>query len=127
MAAAVIFIALVIGGAVALADGAAAEEAAPGGIEAVLAVVVIAVIVQAVIEGFKGALKGWDWAALGLGAALCVLAHADLFGLLGVPLVVPLSGFEWLGWVIGAVLTGVIAGRGASAVYDVWRRIKGEK
>lgn len=95
--------------------------------EVILAVVVIAVLVQAVVEGLKGALKVWDWVSLVLAAGVCVLARVDLFALMGVKLVVPVEGLEWLGWAIGAVLTGLIAGRGASAVYDVWRMIKGEK
>ena len=82
-----------------------------------MTMVVLAVLIQAIVEGIKGALSRWDYVSLGLGAILCPLAGVDAFDLLNVPLGVP---------VVGAVLTGLIVGRGAAAVYDVWRRIKGE-
>ena len=83
-----------------------------------MALVAVAVLIQAVVEGIKGALSKWDWVSLGLGAVLCPLAGIDAFAVLGVPLSVPY---------VGAVLSGMIVGRGASAVYDVWRRVKGEE
>ena len=78
-------------------------------------VVIMAVLVQAIIEGIKGALSKWDWISLGLGAVVCALGGVDLFKLMGVPLQVPY---------VGAILTGLIVGRGAAAVYDIWRVLK---
>lgn len=85
--------------------------------EMAMTLVVMAVLIQAVVEGIKGALSRWDWVSLGLGAVLCPMAGIDAFALLGVPLALPY---------VGAVLTGLIVGRGAAAVYDVWRMVKGE-
>ena len=92
--------------------------------EVLLAVVSIAVLIQAIVEGVKGALSKWDWISLALGTVLCPLAGIDAFALLGVPLSTPFA--PWVGSGLGAVLTGGRVGRGAAAVYDVWRRIKGE-
>lgn len=86
--------------------------------EVLMALVVVSILIQAVVEGVKGALGKWDWISLRWARSCAPLAGIDAFGLLGVPLAVPY---------VGSVLTGLIVGRGATAVYDVWRRIKGDK
>jgi hypothetical protein len=84
----------------------------------IIALVILAVLVEAVVQGLKNAISKWEWVSLGLGALLCGLAGVDAFALLGVPLAIP---------VLGSVLTGLIAGRGASAVFDIWEKIKNVK
>ena len=93
--------------------------------EVIMGLVIVATIIQAAIEAVKGALSKWDWMAVGLGVILCPLAGIDAFTIMGVPLVVP--GVTWMGFYIGATLTGVIAGRGANFVYDLWAKMKIQK
>lgn len=83
--------------------------------ENIVAVIALAVLVEAIVEGLKGALCGWDWVSLALGAGLCLLAEVDVFALAGVRLSIPY---------VGAALTGLIAGRGASVVFDLWDTLK---
>lgn len=84
--------------------------------ENIIAVAALSLLVEAVVEGFKGALCLWDWMSLALGAVLCVLAGVDVFAYAGIGLSVPY---------VGAALTGIIAGRGASVVFDLWEKLKG--
>jgi len=91
--------------------------------EIILGLLVLAVIIEAVTQIFKGALVGWEWVAIIFGVILCPLTGIDVFTILGLPLVVP--GVPWLGGLIGSVLTGVMASRGSSFLYDVWKRIRG--
>lgn len=93
--------------------------------EVIAGLVIVAVLIQAAVEAVKGALGKWDLISLAMGAVLCPLAGIDAFTLLGVPLSVP--GIEWLGTYIGAVITGVIAGRGANFVYDLWQKVRGSE
>lgn len=86
-----------------------------------LALAILAILIEAIVQGCKQALSKWEWVSLALGALLCALAGVDAFTLLGVPLSVP--GVAWLGPWIGALLTGLIVGRGASAVFDLWEKI----
>ena len=83
--------------------------------EEAMALLALAVVVQGVIEGLKRALGVWDWVSLALGAVVCVMADVDVFSVLGVPLGLPH---------VGAALSGIVVGRGAAAVYDLWRRVK---
>jgi len=93
-----------------------------GGIGVIFDLLLIAVLIEALIEVFKGALARWEWVAIALGVMICTLAGLDVFGLRSTPLVVP--GVSWLGGLIGSVLTGVLASRGANFLYDVWRRVR---
>ena len=93
-----------------------------GGIGVIFDLLLIAVLIEALIEVFKGALARWEWVAIALGVVICTLAGLDVFELLGSPLAVP--GVPWLGGLIGSVLTGVLASRGANFLYDVWRRVR---
>ena len=83
--------------------------------EAFATIIIFAVLIQAVVEAVKGALCKWDYISLALGAVLCPLAGLDAFTIVKLPLAVPY---------VGAVLTGIIAGRGAAFVYDIIERVK---
>lgn len=83
--------------------------------EALMTLFILAVLIQAIVEGVKNALTKWDYLSIALAALLCPLAGIDAFAVLGVPLKVPY---------VGAVLTGAVVGRGAAAVYDIWERIR---
>jgi len=84
---------------------------------------ILAVIIEAVIQAMKGALARWEWVSIGLGVVLCPLTGLDAFTILGLPLTVP--GAPWLGGLIGAALTGVMVSRGSCFLYDVWKRVRG--
>jgi len=88
-----------------------------------LDLLLIAVLIEAMLEVVKGALIKWEWVTIALGAVICPLAGLDAFALLNLPLTVP--GVPWLGGLIGAALTGVIASRGAYYLHDVWSRVRG--
>jgi len=81
----------------------------------IVALIGVAFLVEAIVDGIKGALSKWAWVALGLGAVLCGLSGLDIFDMAGIPLKIPY---------VGAVLTGLIAGRGSSALYDIWDKLK---
>ncbi len=95
-------------------------------IEAIGAVFLLAVAVEALIQVIKGWLPSnvqvpsWLWPALGaaLGVALCLLANVDLLKLAGVDLRSP---------PVGMVLTGMLISRGASFVHDLWARVNGQR
>lgn len=90
--------------------------------EAMFMVLLIAVLVEAIVQAIKAgvpegaAVPAWLWPAVsaGLGVLLCVLAGVDAFAVLGVGLSIP---------AVGCVLTGVLVSRGASFVHDIWHRI----
>lgn len=62
-----------------------------------------------------GRISLWKTIALGVSVLLTILAGADLFALIGVPLGVP---------VVGYILTGVIIARGAGVLNDLFKKIK---
>ena len=93
-----------------------------GGIGVIFDLLMITVFIEALIEVFKGALVRWEWVAIALGVVICTLAGLDAFAMLGLPLAI--EGVPWLGGIIGSVLTGVLASRGANFLYDVWRRVR---
>ena len=78
--------------------------------EALVALVIMAILVEGVVDGIKGKLTLWQIVPSVLAAILCPLAGLDIFALLGIPLAVP---------VVGSVLTGAIIGRGSSAVHGL--------
>lgn len=92
--------------------------------EALIGILILAVILEAVIQVFKGfvpkdtALPDWLWPVVGaaLGIVICVAARADMLAIAGIPLSIPY---------LGSVLAGVIISRGASFVHDVWKQING--
>ena len=91
--------------------------------EAITMVLILAMMIEAVVQVFKGwvpetaNVPKWLWpaASTALGVTLCLLAQVDLLTILGVELMTPL---------VGQVLTGVIISRGASFVHDLWQNIK---
>ncbi|MCL2812614.1 MAG: hypothetical protein FWD25_12100 [Clostridia bacterium] len=90
--------------------------------EAIGAVLLLAVVVEALIQVIKGWLPtgasvvGWLWPVVGaiIGVALCLLADVDLLHLAGVDLKSP---------PIGMILTGLLISRGASFVHDIWANV----
>lgn len=92
--------------------------------EALIGILILAVILEAVIQVLKGFvpkdtdLPVWLWPVVGaiLGIVMCVAARADMLALVGIPLSIPY---------LGSVLAGVIISRGASFVHDVWKQING--
>jgi uncharacterized membrane protein YccC len=90
------------------------------GIDAILKLLGIAALIEGVVSAFKVTSK-WEWATMGIGVLLCLLIGANLFDLLEMPLTVP--GVDWLGRVIGQVLTGVMVSRGADFLIALWGRV----
>ena len=90
--------------------------------EAIGAVLLLAVTVEALIQVIKGWLPAgasvatWVWPVVGaaIGVVLCLLADVDLLRLAGVDFKVPAAGM---------VSTGLLISRGASFVHDFWARI----
>ena len=90
--------------------------------EAIGAVFLLAVAVEALIQVIKGwlpagvSVSGWVWPVVGavLGVAFCLLADVDLLHLAGVDLKLP---------PVGMVFTGLLISRGASFVHDFWNRV----
>lgn len=84
--------------------------------------VLIAILVEAVWENLK---MIWQEnkvsvnmiGSLILSIIICCLAQIDIFAIVGIPLLVP---------VVGYILTGVIASRGANFINDLFSKIKGE-
>lgn len=85
--------------------------------------VIIAVLVEAIwenvkrlysAEGFNKSIAG----SLGVSILVCTTTGADLFPLVGMPLVVPF---------LGSILTGIITARGANFVNDLFTRLNGPK
>ena len=85
--------------------------------------VIIAVLVEAIWENVKRlySAEGFDKSvagSLGVSILVCVATGADLFVIIGLPLVVPF---------LGSVLTGIITARGANFVNDLFTRLNGPK
>ena len=91
--------------------------------EAIGAILALAIIVEALIEVIKGCVPDavpastWPLVGVGLGIALCWLTRTDLLAILGVDIGV---------WQVGAAVTGVLISRGASFVHDLWQRVRGD-
>lgn len=89
-------------------------------------IMVLAVTVEALVEYTKSLLEAVrgggrktliiQLTALGLSVALCLLAHADLFDVLGVTLG---------GRLTGCVFTGLLAARGSNYIADFVSRVQG--
>ena len=92
--------------------------------EGLILVVVMAIIVEALVEYGKSIAKAFaersvktavtQLVAIGLGILLCFASRGDLFSLAGVTF-----GWPWL----GMVLTGIIISRGANYVSDFVKRL----
>jgi hypothetical protein len=77
-------------------------------------------IIEAIVGEFK-VRSQWEWVTMAVGAILCPLAGLNLFALLDMPLTVP--SVDWLGDIIGAILTGVVVSRGADYLLVLWGRV----
>lgn len=92
--------------------------------EAIFAILALAIVVEALIEVGKGVFPfntpHWLWPLVGvaLGVSLCWLTNSDLLTIVGV---------EKEASHMGASVTGVLISRGASFIHDLWDRIRGEK
>ncbi len=94
--------------------------------EGITLVIILAVTVEAVVEYIKSICAAFagegaksavlQLAAVAVSVLLCLASGADLYGWLGVPFVQP---------VIGVVLTGIFASRGANYVSDLIGRLRG--
>ena len=86
-------------------------------------IIIIAILVEAIWENFKmiwkdGAFNINMIGSLVLGIIVCILAKADVFGIVGIDLIFPAVGY---------VLTGVVASRGANFVNDLISKLQGNK
>lgn len=94
--------------------------------EALELVLLTALLLEAVIQVIKGWVPetvetpGWLWpvCAAALGVALCLMARADVFQVLGVPLMPP---------PVGMACTGLLISRGSNFLHDLLRRVRGEE
>ena len=94
----------------------------------IMLVIVLAIIVEALIEYAKSIYKafndsGWkpavtQVAAMAIAVLLCFMTGGDLFVVVGISFVWP-----WL----GIFLTGIIISRGANYVSDFIKRLQGVK
>lgn len=88
-------------------------------IEAIGIVLMLAMVVEALVEVIKSWVPGavvppeWLWpvTSAALAIALCILAEVDVVEIAGITLHVP---------AVGEVMTGVLISRGASFVHDLW-------
>ena len=92
--------------------------------EKVSLLLVLAILVEALTEYVKNLIHARDRngiitqaCAMAFGILLCVGSGADLFGMLGIPFRIPM---------IGCVLTGIFASRGANYVSDLITQIQGK-
>lgn len=92
------------------------------GTDAIMIVVIIAVILEALVQVVKGwvpegaKIAEWTWPVVSavLGVVLCVLASVDVLYVAGITIKVPY---------VGEVLTGVLISRGAGFLHDVWSKV----
>lgn len=81
---------------------------------------VVALLIEAIVNNLKplwDKTKGFqidNVISLVLAIAVCVLVGADLFALVGLPMIVPY---------VGSVLTGIIVCRGANTVHELIQAI----
>ena len=89
--------------------------------EAVALLIVLALLVEAIVETIKQALTGGvKWpavAAMAGGIGICVAAGAGIFKILGI------SFPAWL----DAAITGILVSRGSNFISDLFGKLKGSK
>lgn len=89
--------------------------------EAVAIIVVLALLVEAVIETFKQAIAGgikWPAVAAMLGGiGVCIAAQVGILSILGV------SFPAWL----DAAITGILVSRGSNFISDLFGKLKASK
>ena len=92
--------------------------------EMILLFIVLAVVVEALVEYVKTIVSMdrqaiiLQLSALAVSILLCLLASADVFAQLGVTFTLPY---------VGCMLTGVFASRGANYASDIIGRLRGTK
>lgn len=81
-----------------------------------LAVIVESLVKYATYKLPKGFVPPWlkVYAGMAIGVVLCILYSADLMPILGLPAVPA----------VGTVVTGLLIGRGANVIHDIFDRIK---
>ena len=94
------------------------------GLIAVLIEAIAGAVKEVVSDAIKARIK-WELVTICLGAVLCPLAKLNLFAALDMPLIVP--HVDWLGALLGKVLTGVIVSRGADYLMALWGRVNGQQ
>jgi hypothetical protein len=95
----------------------------PATLSVLLLLIIVAVLVEAVVETIKmiwkpGAFQVPVLIAIGIGVLVAVVGPFDVFMYLGVPLKVP---------IVGSVLTGIVMSRGSNYLYDLLKRISALK
>lgn len=89
--------------------------------EAIFSIIILAILVEAVVETVKMAIEGgikWqNIAAMVLGIAVCVLADKGILALVGV---------EFPMWA-DAILSGILVSRGSNFISDLFDRVNAGK
>lgn len=89
--------------------------------EAIFSIIILAILVEAVVETVKMAIEGgikWtNIAAMVLGIAVCVLANKGILTLVGV---------EFPMWA-DAILSGILVSRGSNFISDLFDRVNAGK
>ena len=89
--------------------------------EAIFSIIILAILVEAVVETVKMAIEsGIKWpniAAMVLGIAVCVLANKGILALVGV---------EFPMWA-DAILSGILVSRGSNFISDLFDRVNAGK
>ena len=98
------------------------------GVEIVIRLGIIAILIEAIAGAIKEVVSEsararikWELVTICLGAVLCPLTKSNLFMALDIPLVVP--RVDWLGVLLGQVLTGTVVSRGADYLLALWERV----
>lgn len=106
------------------ADG-SATEASVGTIDTLVAVVLMALVIEKIAETVKAGISpakppGWVWFIItaGFGVAGCILFQVNMF------LAIGLSSFTPASYIFGQVITGIGVGSGSNFVHDLIDRIK---
>ena len=89
--------------------------------EAVAVLIVLALLIEAIVETVKQAVEGGiKWpavAAMAGGVGVCIAAGVGIFGILNI------SFPAWL----DATITGILVSRGSNFISDLFGKLKGSK
>ncbi len=104
------------------------EVAGTSTIDAFIAVVLLALVVEKIAEAVKAGITpvkppGWVWFLISsaLGIALCILFHVNLFIVIGLSSLTPAS------FIVGCILTGIAVGSGSNFTHDLIDKLKSAK
>lgn len=86
-------------------------------------ILIIALLIEAIWENCKsiwqkGKLSIDMLGALLMSVLVCILTKSDIFALVGIEISIKYVAY---------VLTGIVVGRGANFVHDLFNKLKGEK